>query len=165
MFLIFITFNSNLALASDLEVFFKNSIGNWKLVSGWSKNVNTDGSTSDGSVTTFHNSSVTNQGVNWTVYEDFCSQSNGSSLCGESLSTFEINADKLYLVDTTTGIKTPVEILRSTSSELNYRVDFDGLIFSVLEQVSNDVWTRTTQVQSQTNVIEVSFLALKRTYK
>jgi hypothetical protein len=145
----------------DLKSFFQSKVGSWALVSGWSRDINSDGSSGDEHIMTHSIQRVTGSDTRWTVLQDFCNRTGNSELCGNSENNFQIENSNLYLIDTDHNIKRKVDVLYSTKTELSYRVDYDGMIFTVMEKISGRVLTETTQVELKGKVVNVGFHSSK----
>ena len=157
-FLLFLFLNfSSLAHASDLSTFFGAKAGHWDLISGWAKSINSDGSSSGESTTTYHHIQVTESSAGqWNVYEDFCAVSDDTPMCGQSLLDYQIEGENLYLLENLSGSRTPVRINRVTPTELDMSFTMDAWTFLVSETISRaGIYTRTTRVQLNGNLVEV----------
>jgi hypothetical protein len=159
-FLLFILLSTSaFAGASDLKTFFQAKKGNWVMVTGWSKDINSDGSSGDKHIMTHSIQSITGSESDWIVRQDFCNKTGSAEYCGNSEYVFQIDDSNLYLIDVDHNIKRKVDVLYSTKTELSYRIDFEGMIFTVIQKLSNRILTETTHVELEGKLVNVGFLS------
>lgn len=145
--------------ASDLITFFESKSGTWSLVSGWSKEFSSDGAIESEFVITLSSLNVSGSQSHWTVYQEFCNKSPNFEMCGRSLNVFLIDGKNLYLEDEVNHAKIKVDILSSTRTELSYRFELNGMVFTISQKISENILTENTRVEREGKLIGLSFLS------